>query len=128
MEIGGDREDLLEIVVDPQVLESYGVDYDQLATLVRRNNQLVAAGSLDNGQGRMAIKVPGVVENVEDVMAMPVKVSGDQVVTSVMWQCCSAPSRTPTGLPESMASLPWYWKCPSGPAPISWKLSRRFAG
>ncbi|WP_372972251.1 efflux RND transporter permease subunit [Marinobacter sp.] len=81
VEIGGDREDLLEIVVNPQVLESYGVDYDQLATLVRRNNQLVAAGSLDNGQGRMAIKVPGVVENVEDVMAMPVKVSGDQVVT-----------------------------------------------
>ncbi len=79
--IGGDREDLLEIVVNPQVLESYGVDYDQLATLVRRNNQLVAAGSLDNGQGRMAIKVPGVVEDVEDVMSMPVKVNGDQVVT-----------------------------------------------
>lgn len=81
MEIGGDREDLLEIVVNPQVLESYGVDYDELANLVRRNNQLVAAGSLDNGQGRMAIKVPGVVENVEDVMTMPVKVSGDRVVT-----------------------------------------------
>ncbi len=81
VEIGGDREDLLEVVVNPQVLESYGIDYDELATLVRRNNQLVAAGSLDNGQGRMAIKVPGVVENVEDVMAMPVKVNGDQVVT-----------------------------------------------
>jgi multidrug efflux pump len=81
VEIGGDREDLLEIVVNPQVLESYGVDYDQLASLVRRNNQLVAAGSLDNGQGRLSIKVPGVVEDVEDVMAMPVKVSGDRVVT-----------------------------------------------
>lgn len=79
--IGGDREDLLEIVVDPQVLESYGVDYDQLATLVARNNQLVAAGSLDTGLGRMAIKVPGVIESVEDVMAMPVKVSEDRVVT-----------------------------------------------
>ncbi|SFR76504.1 multidrug efflux pump [Marinobacter daqiaonensis] len=81
VEIGGEREDLLEIVVAPQVLESYGVDYDQLATLVARNNQLVAAGSLDTGAGRLAIKVPGVVENVEDVLAMPVKVSGDRVVT-----------------------------------------------
>lgn len=81
VEIGGDREDLLEIVVNPQVLESYGVNYDELANLVRRNNQLVAAGSLDNGNGRMAIKVPGVVENIEDVMSMPVKVSGDRVVT-----------------------------------------------
>ncbi|WP_288352691.1 efflux RND transporter permease subunit [uncultured Marinobacter sp.] len=81
VDIGGDREDLLEIVVDPQVLESYGVDFDQLATLVTRNNQLVAAGSLDTGAGRMTMKVPGVIESVEDVMAMPVKVGGDTVVT-----------------------------------------------
>jgi multidrug efflux pump len=81
VDIGGDREDLREIVVDPQVLESYGIDFDQLATLVTRNNQLVAAGSLDTGHGRMALKVPGVIENIEDVMSMPVKVSGDTVVT-----------------------------------------------
>ena len=81
VEIGGDREDLLEIVVDPQVLESYGIDFDQLASLVTRNNQLVAAGSLDTGNGRMALKVPGVIETIEDVMSMPVKVDGDTVVT-----------------------------------------------
>ncbi len=81
VEIGGDREDLLESVVDAQVLESYGIDFDQLAQLVTRNNQLVAAGSLDTGNGRMALKVPGVIENIEDVMSMPVKVDGDTVVT-----------------------------------------------
>ncbi|MBY6102223.1 efflux RND transporter permease subunit [Marinobacter nauticus] len=81
VEIGGDREDLLEIVVDPQVLESYGIDFDQLGSLVTRNNQLVAAGSLDTGNGRMALKVPGVIETIEDVMSMPVKVDGDTVVT-----------------------------------------------
>ena len=81
VDIGGDREDLLEIVVDPQVLESYGIDFDQLAALVTRNNQLVAAGSLDTGNGRMALKVPGVIETIEDVMSMPIKVDGDAVVT-----------------------------------------------
>ncbi|EON91708.1 multidrug resistance protein [Marinobacter lipolyticus SM19] len=81
VEIGGDREDQLEVVVDPQVLESYGVDFDQLATLITRNNQLVAAGSLDTGAGRMAVKVPGVIENIEDVMSMPIKVDGNTVVT-----------------------------------------------
>ncbi|GAA0850008.1 efflux RND transporter permease subunit [Marinobacter szutsaonensis] len=81
VEIGGDREDQLEVVVDPQVLESYGIDFDRLASLVTRNNQLVAAGSLDTGNGRMALKVPGVIENIEDVMSMPVKVDGDTVVT-----------------------------------------------
>ncbi|WP_100639879.1 efflux RND transporter permease subunit [Marinobacter salexigens] len=81
VDIGGDREDLLEIVVDPQVLEGYGVDFDQLGNLVTRNNQLVAAGSLDTGNGRMTLKVPGVIENIEDVMSMPLKVDGDTVVT-----------------------------------------------
>ncbi|MCG7201646.1 efflux RND transporter permease subunit [Marinobacter pelagius] len=81
VEIGGDREDQLEVVVDPQVLESYGIDFDRLASLVARNNQLVAAGSLDTGNGRMALKVPGVIESIEDVMSMPVKVDGDTVVT-----------------------------------------------
>ncbi|MDX1721713.1 MAG: efflux RND transporter permease subunit [Pseudomonas sp.] len=81
VEIGGDREDLLEIVVDPQVLDSYGIDYSELFNLVTRNNRLVAAGSLDTGAGRMSLKVPGVIENLEDVLAMPIKVVGGSVVT-----------------------------------------------
>ncbi|MBL4835664.1 MAG: efflux RND transporter permease subunit [Pseudomonas sp.] len=81
VEIGGDREDLLEIVVDPQALESYGLDYMELFNLVSNNNRLVAAGSLDTGEGRMSIKVPGVIENLDDVLNMPVKVDGDTVVT-----------------------------------------------
>ncbi len=81
VDIGGDREDLLEILVDPQVLDSYGIDYTQLFNLVSRNNRLVAAGSLDTGAGRLAIKVPGVIENLDDVLGLPLKVSGDSVVT-----------------------------------------------
>lgn len=81
VDIAGEREDMLEIVVNPQVLESYGIDYDQLGTMVARNNRLVAAGSLDTGAGRMTMKVPGVIETLEDVMTMPLKVSNDTVVT-----------------------------------------------
>ncbi|MDI5934748.1 efflux RND transporter permease subunit [Halomonas kalidii] len=87
VEIGGEREDLLEIVVDPLVLDSYGVDFDTLFNMVNRNNRLVAAGSLDTGAGRLALKVPGVIESLGDVMGMPVKVDGDRVVTfgDVAW-------------------------------------------
>ncbi|MDX1391646.1 MAG: efflux RND transporter permease subunit, partial [Rheinheimera sp.] len=81
VDIGGDREDLLEIVVDPQVLEGYGLDYQQLFSLVSNNNRLVAAGSLDTGAGRMAMKVPGVIEDLNDVLSMPIKVAGDTVIT-----------------------------------------------
>lgn len=81
VEIGGDREDMLEILVDPQVLDSYGIDYNDLFNFVTRNNRLVAAGSLDTGAGRLAMKVPGVIEDLEDVMSLPIKVQGNSVVT-----------------------------------------------
>lgn len=81
VDIGGDREDVLEIIVDPQVLQSYGLDYQQLFQLVSNNNRLVAAGSLDTGAGRMAIKVPGIIEDLNDVLSIPIKVSGDTVIT-----------------------------------------------
>lgn len=81
VDIGGDREPQLEIIVDPQVLDSYGVDFDSLFNQVSRNNRLVAAGSLDTGAGRIALKVPGVIEDVDDVLNLPVKVDGDRVVT-----------------------------------------------
>lgn len=81
VDIGGDREDLLEIIVDPQAMDSYNLDYTDLYNLVTNNNQLVAAGSLDSGAGRMTLKIPGVIEALDDVLNMPVKVDGDTVVT-----------------------------------------------
>jgi multidrug efflux pump len=80
VDIGGAREQALEILVDPSTLESYGVPFEELLARVQRNNQLVAAGSIDTGAGKLALKVPGVIEDVEDVRAIPVKVSGDTVV------------------------------------------------
>jgi len=79
--IGGEREEVLEVTVDPVVMETYGVRYDELFSLIRNNNLLVAAGAIDTGAGRMVLKVPGVVENITDVLDMPVKVSGDTVIT-----------------------------------------------
>lgn len=79
--IGGDREAILEIVVDPAVMETYQVKYEELFSFIRNNNLLVAAGALDSGAGRLVLKVPGVIENMEDALSMPVKVEGDRVVT-----------------------------------------------
>jgi len=80
VDIGGDREDLLEIIVDPQILDAYQIDYAELLNIVSNNNRLVAAGSLDTGSGRMSIKVPGIIEDLDDIANMPIKVEGDSVV------------------------------------------------
>jgi multidrug efflux pump len=80
VEIGGDREEMVEILVDPVKMDSYGISQDELFNLFVRNNRLIAAGVLDTGNGRFAVKLPGVIENVQDVQSLPVKVSGDRVV------------------------------------------------
>ncbi|MSP49351.1 MAG: efflux RND transporter permease subunit [Alphaproteobacteria bacterium] len=82
-EIAGNRDETVEIVVDPMRMESYGLDAVQIISALTRSNRLVPAGSLDVGHGRFAIKVPGVFENVPDILAMPVKVRGDAVVRIV---------------------------------------------
>ena len=41
----GVREELMEVVVDPRAMESYGLDQAQILQLVDRNNRLVAAGA-----------------------------------------------------------------------------------
>ena len=78
--IGGDREEQVEIILDPVLLDSYRIDAQQILTLIRRSNLLIAAGSVDNGRGRFAVKLPGLFESVDDVLDMPLKVSGDAVV------------------------------------------------
>lgn len=80
-DLAGNREELLEVVVDPLVMETYGLSFEDLLPLISRNNRLVAAGALDSGAGRMVVKVPGVIESLDDVLNLPVKVVGDTVVT-----------------------------------------------
>jgi len=81
VEIAGDREERIELVVDPTVLESYGIDARQVQQAVDRSNRLVAAGALSGADGRFPVKVPGLFTGASDILSMPVKVSGDTAIT-----------------------------------------------
>ncbi|MCB1557117.1 MAG: efflux RND transporter permease subunit, partial [Alphaproteobacteria bacterium] len=79
--ITGSREEQVEILVNPEILESYGVEGLQVLNIFNRSNALVAAGNLDTGVGRFAIEVPGLFETVKDLMGMPVKTNWDSAIT-----------------------------------------------
>jgi multidrug efflux pump len=76
----GDRDEVIEIIIDPLTVNSYSLSLEKIFDLFGRNNQLIAAGSLSNKDGSFSIKIPSVIENVEDVLNMPVKADGDQVI------------------------------------------------
>lgn len=78
--ISGERDETVELVVDPSELDSYAIDAGALLEGISRSNQLIAAGALDTGQGRFSIKLPGLFEGIGDILDMPIRADGDAVV------------------------------------------------
>ncbi len=79
--LNGEREELLEVIIDSKRLESYQITQQELFNAVSRNNQLVAAGTFDGGRGRFSIKVPGLIEKARDIYELPIKEVEGTVVT-----------------------------------------------
>lgn len=80
-DLTGHREELLEVLIDTQKLETYSISQQELLNTLTRNNRLVPAGFIDSGKGRFNVKVPGLVQNPQDVYSLPVKQSGEGLVT-----------------------------------------------
>ena len=80
VKIAGERDELLEVLINPVKIESYGLTAEVAVQSISRSNLLVAAGSQDSGKGRFSLKVPGLLETAADVMALPIKTDGDAAV------------------------------------------------
>jgi len=79
--LNGGREEFLEVTIDPVRMEAANVTTGELAQVIGRNNQLVPAGNLESSTGKFAVKVPGVVEDPSDILALPIKKNGDRLIT-----------------------------------------------
>ena len=79
--LAGDRDEMLEVLIDPLRLEAYDVTAGELINVVQNNNQLIAAGEVRSDQGSFSVKIPSSFNDPRDVYALPVKTNGDRVVT-----------------------------------------------
>lgn len=79
--IAGNRDEMVEVTIDPLKLESYNVTAGELINVVRNNNQLIAAGEVETEQGAFAVKIPSSFDETRDIYDLPVKTNGDRVVT-----------------------------------------------
>ncbi len=71
-ELRGARDEAVEIVAEPMLMKSYGISLDQLIQVTQQSNSLIAAGALESATGRFAVKVPGLIEQPEDMLEIPV--------------------------------------------------------
>ena len=79
--LAGNRDEMVEVIIDPLRLEAYNVTAAELIQVVQNNNQLIAAGEVDTDQGSFAVKIPSSFDTTEDVYNLPVKTNGDRVIT-----------------------------------------------
>lgn len=80
-EVQGAREEQVEIIIDPLLVEHYGLNQDELFRIFSRTNRLIAAGNLDTGNGKFAVTVPGLFETTQDIYNVPVKSTEQAVIT-----------------------------------------------
>ena len=79
--LAGQRDEMLEVVIDPLKLEAYNVTAGELISVVTNNNLLIAAGEVNTAQGTFAVKIPSSFDDPQDVYELPVKRNGDRVIT-----------------------------------------------
>lgn len=78
--LAGNRDEMLEVELDLLKMESYDITQPELISALNQNNQLVAAGFIDDGSSRFNIKIPGLVESGADVYNIKIKQNGEGVV------------------------------------------------
>ena len=76
----GVRDDLVEVIIDPAKLQSYNLRLDMLIGGFGANNRLIAAGSMEGAEGRYAIKVPSLIETIQDLQDLPIVANGNAIV------------------------------------------------
>ncbi|MGI9250680.1 MAG: efflux RND transporter permease subunit [Pseudohongiellaceae bacterium] len=80
-EMVGEREEMLEAIINPSRLETYGISSTSIIQTVSSNNRLIPAGQLDTGKGSFAIKVPGLIETAQDLYDLPLAANESGVLT-----------------------------------------------
>lgn len=83
LEVGlaGQRDEMVEVLIDPLRLEAFNVTAEELLRVVSANNRIVPAGALEGASGRFSVRLPGSFETAEDIYRTPIRVDGDRVVT-----------------------------------------------
>jgi len=78
--IGGKRKEQVDVIIDVRSLEGYNLRLEEIINIVNQNNKMVSAGEQDTGDGSFNIKVPGLYEDLDDVLETPIKTEGDSVI------------------------------------------------
>lgn len=82
VDIIGKRDYVAEVIVEPEILETYGIDLQQVAGFIRSNNAIIKTGKLRSDHGTFSVEVSGIINSIKDILDIPVITNPEQ--TSVV--------------------------------------------
>ncbi|MFL2661552.1 MAG: efflux RND transporter permease subunit [Alphaproteobacteria bacterium] len=77
----GENEREVKIIVDPQIVENYGLTHKDVLSSIANSNLMIPAGTLSNERGSFNLKIPSLIENRTDLLNIPIKSNSNSVVT-----------------------------------------------
>ena len=80
-ELTGNRDEVVEVIIDLQTLDSYDININSLLQIINSQNTLVNAGTLEGTSGSFPVKLPGTFENIQDVLSTPILIEGSAAIT-----------------------------------------------
>jgi multidrug efflux pump len=80
-DLSGSRDEMMQVTIDQAKLQAYDLTAAQLLDALAKNNMVVPGGTIDTGHGSFNVQVPGLINTPQDVYSLPLKTSGDTVVT-----------------------------------------------
>ncbi|PDH54956.1 MAG: MFS transporter [alpha proteobacterium MED-G10] len=69
----GERERLIEIIVNPRIVENYGLTSKDVLSSIAKSNLMIPAGTLSNDKGSFNVQVPSLIESRQDLLSIPIK-------------------------------------------------------
>lgn len=74
--ISGERQDVLEAILDPALMEGANVSFGEIAAAISQNNALVTAGTLTTDTGKFNVKLSGLIETPRDLEKLVIRNDG----------------------------------------------------
>ena len=77
----GENEREVKIIVNPNIVENYGLTDRDVLSSIANSNLMIPAGTLTNEKGSFNLKIPSLIEDRTDLLNIPIKSNEDSVVT-----------------------------------------------
>ena len=80
VDLAGDRERVIEVIIKPTTLENYNLDLNQISSAITNANLLVVTGTTEASSGAFDIELPGELQGVKSLEDLPIVVDGNSII------------------------------------------------